>query len=59
MIILGLAESFKMMNRLDRNAIWRLITQKAWKVKIWNFNTIFIQISNLGYKNLELISLIV
>ena len=64
MTILGPAESFKMMNRPDptrpgRNALWRLISQKVWKIGTWNFNTIFIQLSNLCYQNLELISLLV
>ena len=45
--------------RPDRNALWRLITQKLWKIETWNFNTIFIQHSNLCYQNLILISLIV
>ena len=64
MTIFGPAESFKIMNRPgptrpDRNALWRLITQKVWKIETWNFNTIFIQHSNLCYQNLILISLIV
>jgi len=45
--------------RPDRNALWRLITQKVWKIETWNFNTIFIQHFNLCYQNLELISLTV
>ena len=43
--------------RPDRNALWRLISQKVWKIWIWKFNTISIQLSNLCYYNLELISL--
>ena len=54
MTILGLAESFRTINRPeptrpDRNALWWLISQKVWKIGTWNFNTIFIQLHNLCY----------
>ena len=45
--------------RPDRNALWRLISLKVWKIRTWNCNTIFTQLSNLCYQILELISLIV
>ena len=59
MKILGLAESFKTMNRPDHDALWRLISRKVWKIETWNFDTIFIPIFNLCYQNLKSISLIV
>ena len=57
-------ETFKTMNRhdptrLDRNALWHIISQKVWKIGTWNFNTIFSQLFNLYYQILKLISLIV
>ena len=63
-IILGLAGSFKTLNRpdptrIDRNALWLLISRKVWKIGTWNFDTIFIHIFNLCYQNLESVSLIV
>ena len=45
--------------RPDSNALWRLISQKIWEIGTWNFNTIFIQVFNLCYQNLESISFIV
>ena len=64
MTILGLVESFKMMNRPDptrfnRNALWRLISRKVYKIKVWNFDTIFMQVLNLYYWNLQSIFVIV
>ena len=70
-ILWGLAESLKTMNRPgptqpdppwpgpDRNALWRLISWKVWKIETWNFNTTFIQVFNLCYKNSGSISLII
>jgi len=48
-IILGLTESFKTMNRPDRDAHWRHISRKISMIRTWNWY----------YKNLELISLTV
>ena len=53
MITLGLAESFKTMNRpdwADRNALWRPISQKLLKIVTLNFEKIFIQVFNLCYQ---------
>ena len=59
MNILGLTESFKTINRPDRNALWRCISQKVWKMGMRKFDTIFIQVFNLCYQSLILISTIV
>ena len=48
MTYLELAESFKTMNRPDRNALWWLISQKVCKIETWKFNTIFIQVFNFN-----------
>jgi len=47
------------MNWPDREALYRLISQKVCKIGTWNFNTIFIQVFNLCYQNLESMSFIV
>ena len=52
--ILGVAESFKTMNRPglnlpDRNALWRVISWKVKKIGKYNFCTIFIKVLNLCY----------
>ena len=39
--------------------LWRLISQKKWKIRTWNFDTIWNQVSNLCYQNLDSISSIV
>ena len=38
MSILGQAESFKMMNRPDRDALLRLISRKVYKIRGWKFS---------------------
>ena len=45
--------------RPDRNALWRLISGKVWKLWTRYFEIIFILIFNFSYQNLESISLIV
>ena len=66
MTVLGLVESSKTMNRPGQsqtrpvcNAFSRLISEKVYKMGTWNFHTIFIQVFNLCYQNLGLISLMV
>ena len=43
----------------DHNALWWLICQKVYKIGIWNFDKIFIQVFNLCYQSLESIYYIV
>ena len=59
MIFLGIAESFKIMNRPDRDAIWRHISWKLLKIRAWNFDTILIKVLILCYQNARSISLTV
>ena len=61
MTILGLAESFKMMNRPGPTVTLfdGLFIGKYKKIEMWNFDTIFIWVFNLYYYNLESIPLIV
>ena len=42
-------DSFKAMNRIDRDALWRPISRKMSKIGTWNFSTIVIQVFNLCY----------
>ena len=49
MTILGLAESFKMMNRSDQNAIWRPTSGKLYNIENWKFYPIVIQVFNLCF----------
>ena len=47
------------MTRPDRNAFWRLIYWKVYKIGTSNFNIIFNQVFNLYYQNLGSIYLII
>ena len=47
------------LTQLGRNDLWWLISRKVYKIRTWNFNTIFIQVFNLCDQNLESVSLIV
>ena len=63
MITSGLVESFKTLNwpdltRTHRDAFWRFIYQKVFKIRKSNFDTILNKLSNLCYSNLVSISLI-
>ena len=61
MIILGLAESIETMNRLDPTMTLSddlfLKVMKDRRFILWNFDTIFLQVFHLHYKNLESIPL--